>query len=514
MQVKWIVFIMASFSVVLSLTLMLKFSAANPRITYFGQAYVENLPPNSFQLNANELKTDSVAVFKNEWGLLNPLLKISNYFIFEVAFIGIICVIFIFVLLQYKQSKDDGFLFYAIYVLTNIAYHARRFTFSIEDGLLIYNSKILAYEGETFLSLAVITAHIYFVKKFLDISEENKLLNWLILLAIIISTVFAIIDIGHAVLYDTHNDFIEKLSKSILTGLIIIILAKLWFSKKTLSKYIIFGSNFFFIFTLITTVIVWAGHGVPHNPRPVFLFYSEIGILGEILCFSLGLGQKSKIIQMENFQKEELEKELAKARLIALQTQLNPHFIFNSLSSIKNFIQQNNSEQAIEYLIDFSKLIRFALETSEENIISLEQELEICERYLKIESIRFDNNFEHSLFIAPDIDTSFIELPPLTIQPLIENSIEHGLSPKLTGLKELIISVKNEEGNIVCIVEDSGIGLSNSKLKAEKKVNIKKKSFGINLTRQRLKSHSIKLHIEDKTNDSGEIIGTIAKLIF
>jgi len=169
----------------------------------------------------------------------------------------------------------------------------------------------------------------------------------------------------------------------------------------------------------------------------------------------------------------------------ALQTQMNPHFVFNALNSIKLYIINNEQKNAVHYLNKFSKLIRNILEVSKVKEVSLKEELNTMNLYMTIENIRFDNNIEYVENIDPDLNTDTIKIPPLVLQPFLENSIWHGLSSK-EGKKRITIEAKEKYKNIVEVtIMDNGIGREAAE-KIKKNKSLKRKSVGIELTRQRL----------------------------
>jgi len=168
----------------------------------------------------------------------------------------------------------------------------------------------------------------------------------------------------------------------------------------------------------------------------------------------------------------------------ALRTQMNPHFIFNSLNTINSFISRNETLQAHQYISKFSKLIRYILDHSRQRKILLSDELEVLNLYIQIERIRFDNKFDYKITIADDIDPSAVELPPLIIQPFVENAILHGLLP-MDKKGFLQISVIHKENMLLCTVEDNGIGRENAKA-LNRTFIPKHKSHGIEITLKRI----------------------------
>ena len=191
--------------------------------------------------------------------------------------------------------------------------------------------------------------------------------------------------------------------------------------------------------------------------------------------------EKERIKQLEtNF-----EKEIAELKVTSLQSQMNPHFIFNSLNSIKLNIINNNKQNAVYYLNKFSKLIRKILTISREKEVSLQDEIDTLELYVSIENLRFKNSISFSKNIDTSINLETVKIPPLILQPFIENAIWHGLSPK-EGDKSLSLSIlKSNENCIHISIEDNGIGRKKA-FEFQQQKMIQKKSVGLKLTEERL----------------------------
>ena len=147
--------------------------------------------------------------------------------------------------------------------------------------------------------------------------------------------------------------------------------------------------------------------------------------------------------------------------LKSLRTQMNPHFIFNALNSVNNFISQNDERSANKYLSDFSRLMRLVLENSEHDFISLNNEIEILKLYIALEHSRFSEKFDYQLEIDSNLDTDKYEIPPMIVQPYIENAVWHGLR-YLENKGELSISMKEENDVLIIQITDNGIGRKQS----------------------------------------------------
>ena len=171
--------------------------------------------------------------------------------------------------------------------------------------------------------------------------------------------------------------------------------------------------------------------------------------------------------RIQNVRKKEREiaaheKELLELEAKALRAQMNPHFIFNCLNSIKALIQNDNKQRATDYLTTFSKLIRTLFQNSDKRQISLYDEIETCRLYTQLEAMRLEGKLNYSFNIDPNIDLKSVMVPALIIQPFIENAIWHGIVPKEKGI--ISVSIHQQDDAIVCEVDDDGIGRELSKL--------------------------------------------------
>ena len=188
-------------------------------------------------------------------------------------------------------------------------------------------------------------------------------------------------------------------------------------------------------------------------------------LLGLIVIGVLG----SKYILKVSKQRRVANQQLA---LRSLRSQMNPHFIFNALNSVNSFISENDQRSANKFLSNFSRLMRLVMENSEHNFIPLQKELEILKIYLQLEHFRFKDQFEYNVTIKEEVDEEEFEIPPMLIQPYIENAIWHGLRYKpSSGLLNLQLSAK--EDNLIVTISDNGIGRKKS---AELKTDNQKKN--------------------------------------
>ena len=203
----------------------------------------------------------------------------------------------------------------------------------------------------------------------------------------------------------------------------------------------------------------------------------------KIISYSLLLLLVIVMIGAYLIYKNAKEKRKANQLLIlkSLRSQMNPHFIFNALNSVNSFISKNDEKSANKFLAEFSKLMRMVLENSQEDFVPLGQELMIIELYLKLEQYRFRDKFEYDYILNGDIDTDNFQIPPMLIQPFIENAVWHGLRYKETFGK-LTVTLTQIEKDLVVTIVDDGIGRKKSmELKTK---NQEKNSKGLKNTKE------------------------------
>ncbi|MPM27752.1 hypothetical protein SDC9_74266 [bioreactor metagenome] len=213
-----------------------------------------------------------------------------------------------------------------------------------------------------------------------------------------------------------------------------------------------------------------------------------------------------------------IEKEMFDLEQKALRLQMNPHFIFNSLNSIQSYIISNDTENAINYLAKFSQLMRLILTTSREAYIPLSQEISLLKHYLDLENMRFNNRFVYEIRVESGMDTEYIGIPPMIIQPYIENAIIHGFMNKKKGECRLMIQMWEEEDYILCVIEDNGIGREKA-MEIKQKSGLMQKSQGIIITKERLDilnkqlKNKISVEISDLKDEAGNATGTRVRLV-
>ena len=210
-----------------------------------------------------------------------------------------------------------------------------------------------------------------------------------------------------------------------------------------------------------------------------------------------------------------MEKELLMLEQKALRLQMNPHFIFNALNSIQALVSSNDSKTARLYLAKFSKLMRQILDNSRRTSIPLENEIATLENYLAIEQFCNNHRFDYHIDYDDDLDVESIEIPPIIVQPFVENAIVHGVT-QLDKKGKIIVRFFIEKEVLICEVEDNGIGRSAAaKMKSQR--DQQHKSTALLITQERLdtlnkKSVQPSISVRDLVDERGEPNGTCVRI--
>lgn len=217
--------------------------------------------------------------------------------------------------------------------------------------------------------------------------------------------------------------------------------------------------------------------------------------------------RRNRLRQKKAIEKITTEKKLAELEMQALKAQINPHFVFNCLNSIKGFIYDKDYAQADRYLDKFSDLMRSTIDNSDAAVISLEEEIKYLDNYLQLEKLRFGDQFEYSINADSISNRGNIFVPAMLLQPYVENAIRHGVR-FLEGRKGAIsITARMEKGLLICSIDDNGIGRKKAaELKSSRHVEYQGK--GMSISRRRAELYHIQQEIKDKTDQAGNSLGT------
>ena len=258
----------------------------------------------------------------------------------------------------------------------------------------------------------------------------------------------------------------------------------------------------------------------------LLILLSALVLTGFFIYRSVYLKRKNERLRLENAltvqnlesekKHAELKQQAIELEMQALRAQMNPHFIFNCLSSINRFIFKNETRAASDYLTRFSRLIRMVLMHSQKRLIPLEDELEMLKLYLDMERLRFGNAFDYTLSITNAVESTSIFIPPLLLQPFCENAIWHGLMHK-EGQGHLSVEINEEKGILYCVITDNGVGREKAESFKSKSAE-KEKSMGLKITKERLSllnqgtTGGTFYEIEDVLDDNNEVTGTKVQL--
>jgi ligand-binding sensor domain-containing protein len=195
-----------------------------------------------------------------------------------------------------------------------------------------------------------------------------------------------------------------------------------------------------------------------------------------------------RILSIAKKQREEFNRkvEMSRIELKALRSQMNPHFIFNSLNSIQHYIFYSKTDEAIKYLNKFARLVRIILNNSDKPTVTVEEDLEALKLYLELEQMRFEEKFDYEIIIDGSVDTDYDIMPPMLMQPYVENAILHGLNPSPKKGK-LIINLSTKNNFLICTITDDGIGREKASEIKRTMPTSKHRSLGMKITEDRLR---------------------------
>jgi hypothetical protein len=216
--------------------------------------------------------------------------------------------------------------------------------------------------------------------------------------------------------------------------------------------------------------------------RNALLGGSSILIIGGLVSFFFYKRKREAVTKQ---QEAELKHEITETEMKALRAQMNPHFMFNSLNSIGDYISHNKTEIATDYLARFAKLMRLVLENSEKKEVTLADDLKALELYMQLEALRMNHKFSYEIKIDDALDAETTFVPPLLLQPFVENSIWHGIAHK-QGNGKITLHIVKEDSMVKCIVEDDGVGRKQAAAINEQQPLTEKKSLGMKITNTRI----------------------------
>lgn len=476
-----------------------------------------------------------------------------------LLFCGAVFILSAFMLLIIAQNRERIYIHYAAFLILMLFYGIIHLEFV--DLFVNYSAglKNRLIEPITILSFSF---YIFFTLELLELKKNHHKLYVQLSSFAYLTVLYALVHYLFYKSFKSNEELVFLIARAAIFPSAIYFL--IWIQlkvKSPLKIYFLMGSLAYFLGSVIST-IRYGTEDLLFNSFYIFThpIYCEIGITIEILCFALALSHRmnnlhdskeeashlliqqytlnEKMVKEMNNQLEaevdqrtkeilltqselreqetkrliaEFEKDLAKSETLARSLQIDPHFIFNTLNAIKYLIQNNQNDEASRYLVIFSKFIRKVLDSSQKSTISLHDELEMIKDYIDIEKKRFNDNFTIEFTELSHSDFSRVFIPPLILQPFVENAIWHGLLNSSLEKKEIKISIQSSDTRIIIIIEDNGIGRNEARRYTVKRLQ---KSLGISLTEERIKLHNhnyenkLNFEIKDKTDKNDLPLGT------
>lgn len=413
---------------------------------------------------------------------------------------GGLFVLFIYHFLIFFQNRSKLYLYYSLYLLAFSIYLLKQIV-SIEYlPIFDYTNFPIQFFGYA--------AYIAFARELLDTRTHimiwDKYFEFTIKSLLVLGGMFFVVE----VFFDYQFQIMAFTAIApILTVFALfsyyIIIDRI---NDSLTYYFVFGSLAYVILANISFLEFFIGAEpfLNYGVQPMFFVY--LGTILQCIIFAILIGiiikkieQKSKNAEVRLALKL---KEMEELKMTALQSQMNPHFLFNSLNSINNFVIKNDVEKASDYITKFAKLIRVILNSSSSPTSTLAEELEILGLYVKMEQMRVTGGFDYNVIIEDNVKLDIIKVPPLFLQPFIENSIWHGIM-KTDGYKVVELKIKVEDNSVICIVKDNGIGIN--KAKEMTYMTQKRKFFGIEATENRIRvlyqNKGVSIETVDISND-------------
>ncbi len=419
--------------------------------------------------------------------------QVIYYFFAGLCFIMWFSTLSFFILLRNRE-----YLYYSIYIIVTFIYLAGN-KFGIYD-LFLGNSYLKHNLSQSFLILANLS-YVLFVMSYLRTKRDYPGIHKVCKILVVLN-IATLVLIG--VFYSVDTVSIVKYSYEFTCAIALIAIIYLFLtSKNLLGRIIALASFAYSMGPLLRIYFVEPEDGLYLDGT----YFLILGVSLEMVIFVFGLNYKFHLELRENFQ---LQQEAFVSKTKALRAQINPHFIFNSLSSIKHLVLKKENQNAVKYLSKFGRLSRNILESSIETNATLSEEIKMLEDYLELESLRFDNAFSYTIKVDDTLNTDVAELPSMILQPFVENAIVHGLLPKESADKKLTINFILGGNELVCEVEDNGVG----RKQAQQRKHIyqkDKKSRGLEITKLRLESivnNRDYLQIIDKVDNNNVPLGT------
>ncbi len=489
-----------------------------------------------------------------------------------IFFTGATLMLFLFFCFMYVESRQALYGRYAFYLALQWLWGMLKLGPATLIGYATMHAPVLRYVMQEPLVLAAVGGYTWFVIELLGLRYQSpkldRLLKWVAYIIWAYCILFVIVMYVFPAFPFRRIAFIITRGTLILVN-IYVLFAIAFGVKSTVKKYYLIGNILFLGFAIISGF-----QGQLHIFSTGYLSrfsvasWYMIGVLLECIFFAFGLGirikelqqreqesdhklieqmqvsekltmeinqqleqkvtERTEKIRRQAAQLEEVrmqetkaayEKQLSETRMQALRSRMNPHFIFNSLNSIKYFILKKENDTAEFYLNKFSRLLRLILDYTTHETITLQQELEALNVYLEIESVRFDKSFHYHIHVDESVNTDMVHIPPLLLQPFVENAIWHGLANSDKNEKYCHIEISRQNGTVLMQIKDNGVGRNVSAGINANKPN-KHISHGMKITEDRVtlfnntKQGILNIEIQDNMEEPEDPSGTVVNITF
>ena len=407
----------------------------------------------------------------------------KSYFIIYCLIIGGLIILGLFMLFQYTVIKDRSYFFYALFVFCAALFLERTVEYNYDFRLISQYFPLYFYQSTVPLTVLTALFYINFLNCFITLKQTiwlfniYKIISLLLILGLLLFLLIMWIS--------PENDFLLKLTGyctlfSLFGSLLLGFLTVFKYPKNPLAYFVILGMLALVTGSYISVYLNTHLKSLAYNKYEGMMLPYAYGLMADGLFLSLGLGYKQFLLRKE---KEKVLRKNLELEFSSLRSQMNPHFIFNCINNIDSFIYSNDKYNASLYLNKFAKLIRNVLDSSKQNVVSFSKDVETLKLYIELEELRSENKFTTRLNIDEELMNSDFKVPPLIIQPFVENAIIHGLRNKETNDGLLLINISKTENHIVYAIMDNGIGRS-----ASKRINTgKEQSYGLQMSYARIK---------------------------
>ncbi|AQG79437.1 sensor histidine kinase [Spirosoma montaniterrae] len=447
---------------------------------------------------------------------------------------GALLFFLLLVVLLYSYDRQRLYLFYGLYVLAGCLYSLLKTRSYTPLGHWFGQFPLVKAHLLDPIVWAGWGAYLYFLIELLDLNRIHPVVSsrmrWCARVAVVYSTLYA------GLLILTNDEGLQQLgywfNRGVFIGAHVWILG--WVARAVpsiLTRYVLIGN------ALLTGIGILAslragGIILRDTTMPGYvdnLLMLPLGILLEIIVFGIAMAHRIRLIDRERQasqtayieeieQRTAYEKRLAEVEMLALRSQMNPHFLFNSLNTIEYFVLKGDEEKASRYLSNFSRLLRLILNHSNEDTVRLSEELTGLRLYLELEATRFGDEFQYSIETNTAIDQDEVLLPPLLLQPFVENAIWHGLRQSKRPDKRLWVRLLVQDAQTLRFeIEDNGIGRQRAADLKSRSASARK-SYGMAITQQRIelfnRNYPSQLDVQLLDLEGNEQTGTLVRMTY